>query len=183
MQLFIAAVSAHKMLKFDSAVISTKYCNHASHSVNSLQESSCWNLSVLLDFILLGLINKSKRSFTFDLRGILSQYKPPSRGVNSALVNSQSGRTSLAEVRVKTTAWFLGCFCFHSLCKKQNATEGSKNRWLQKKLTQNEDSWDSIWEAFWKLMVTGNCWLDCQIFPFLKLRYLVLMDLKVLMHS
>lgn len=100
--LVAAAVSSHGMLKSGSAVITTKYCHLASHSVNSLHQSSCWNPSMFLDFVLLGVINKWKRSCTFDLWGILSQYKPPSSGVNSTLVNSQSDRTSLSRGQGKS---------------------------------------------------------------------------------
>lgn len=128
---------------------------------------------MLLHFVLPGAINKSKRSRTFDLWGILSQYKPPSRGVNSRLVNNQSDRTSLAEVRVRTATWFLGCSSFLlSLQEREWHWWEEKKRWFQKKLTQNEESWESIWDALWKLMVTGNGWLDCPTFSVWKQRYL-----------
>lgn len=73
--LFTSAISSHRMLKLGPTLITTKYCNLASHSVNSLHQSSCWNLSMLWDFVLLGVISKSRRRHTFDLWGILSQYK------------------------------------------------------------------------------------------------------------
>lgn len=123
--LFTSVVSS-QVMKIDSAVITTKYYNVENHSVNSLDQSCCWNLFMLLDSVLLGVISKSKRSCTFDLWGILSQYKPPSTEDNSTLLNSQSHQNSLAEVWVRATTWFLGCSSFHYLCNKQTATNGKK---------------------------------------------------------
>lgn len=39
--LFTTAISSHRMLKLGTTLITTKYRNLASHSVNSLHQSSC----------------------------------------------------------------------------------------------------------------------------------------------
>lgn len=155
-----AAVSSHRTLTFGSALLTTKHCNLATHSVHSLHQSCCWNFSMLLDFVLLGVTNNSKRSCTFDLWGILSQYKPSSRRVNLTVVNSQSDRTSLAEVRVRTTAWFLGCSSFHYLCNKRNVTDGKEKSVITREV---DSEWEVLREhlrvslkakGYWKLLIS-----------------------------